>query len=306
MSFTLNNWAEISVSLNQGQETITPYGGSATVENAPNVFFYGSPNDTVATISASNYFLPQYASLCVGDWIMGNGTDASFSLVVTAVSSTSVTTASTGLTTSIGTANIVNGAVTGVKLANPLVGSGSGFTFDDTTASATPGTVRALKGLMTGTNATMTSGNLTGVRGEVDLVGASGGFVYGVQGKVIPTGTLSGSVWAPAVFGQYDLSGATLNAGQIAAIWGDMGATGGTFTDVTGARMFAGTNTIASLTLNSMIYLYGKATSLFELSGSSSTYISAAAGATPSGDLQKLAITIDGVVHYILAAAVYS
>ena len=173
------------------------------------------------------------------------------------------------------------------------------------TASATPGTIRALKGLITGSNATMTSGNLVGVRGEADVVGASGGFIYGVQGKVIPTGTLSGSSWTAGVFGQFDLSAATINAGQIAAVWGDMGASVGTFTDATGARMFAGTNTIASLTLNSMIYLYGKATNLFELSGSSSTYISTGA-ATPSGDLKKLAITIDGVTHYILAAAVWS
>ena len=194
---------------------------------------------------------------------------------------------------------------TGVVTIAASVTSAAGTTFTNTTASATPGTIRALKGLEVSTNATMTSGSLVGVRGEVDMVGASGGFVYGVQGKVIPTGTLSGSIWAPAVFGQYDLSAATINAGQIAAIWGDMGATGGTFTNVTGARMFAGTNTIASLTLNSMIYLYGKATSLFELSGSSSTYISAGA-ATPSGDLKKIAITIDGVVHYILAAAVWS
>lgn len=118
MTFTLSNWACISEALNQGQETVTPYGGSPTVENAPNIFMYGSPNDTVATISAANYFLPQYASLSVGDWILGNGTDASFSLIVTAVSSTSVTTASTGLTTSIGTANIVNGAVTYAKIQN--------------------------------------------------------------------------------------------------------------------------------------------------------------------------------------------
>lgn len=195
-------------------------------------------------------------------------------------------------------------------IATAAAGGGSGTSTTPqltsvSTSSATPGTIRAITGTNTNVAATMTSGNLAGVRGAVDLVGASGGFVYGVQGKVIPTGSLSGSVWAPAVFGQYDLSGATINGGQIAAVWGDMGATGGTFTNVTGARLFAGTNTIASLTLNSMIYLYGKATNLFELSGSSGTYITAGA-ATPSGDLKKIAITIDGVVHYILAATVWS
>ena len=174
------------------------------------------------------------------------------------------------------------------------------------TASAAPGTLRAFFGKVVSTASVMTSGTLTGVRGEADIVGASSGFVYGVQGKVIPAGTLSGSVWAPAVFGQYDLSHATINAGQIAAIWGDMGATGGTFTNVTGARMFAGTNTISTLTLNSMIYLYGKATNLFELSGNSSTYISSGGSGVLSGTIQKLAITIDGVTYYIPAATVIS
>ena len=36
MSFTIANWTCLSSALNQGQETITPYGGSPTVVNAPN------------------------------------------------------------------------------------------------------------------------------------------------------------------------------------------------------------------------------------------------------------------------------
>jgi len=130
MAFTLANWTCVSASLSQGQETVTPFGGSPTVLNAPNLFTYGSPNDTVATISAANYFLPEYASLSVGDLILGFGTDASFALQVTAVSSTSVTVESMGLTTSIGTANIVNNAVTFAKFqqvaANSLVGNPTG------------------------------------------------------------------------------------------------------------------------------------------------------------------------------------
>ena len=96
MAFTLANWACTSESLNQGQEVITPFLGSSTLENAPNLFIYGSPTDTVAAIKADNYFLPQYASLCVGDWILGNGSDASFSVVVTSVSSTLVIVENTG------------------------------------------------------------------------------------------------------------------------------------------------------------------------------------------------------------------
>lgn len=141
MAFTLANWACISSSLNQGQETITPFGGSPTVENAPNIFMYGSPNDSVATISAANYFLSEYASLSVGDWILGFGTDASFAVQVATVSSTSVTVVSTGLTTSIGTANIVDDAVTYAKLQdsaadNTLLGNpggGAGAEFQEVT-----------------------------------------------------------------------------------------------------------------------------------------------------------------------------
>src|SRR5580698_1595131 len=122
MSFTDVNWTCISASLNQGQETITPYGGSPTVYNAPNQFSYGSPTDTVATIAAANYFLPQYASLSVGDWIFVNGTDASEILIVTAVSSTSVTTAGFAASGTVNTANIVNNAVTYAKIQQASAG----------------------------------------------------------------------------------------------------------------------------------------------------------------------------------------
>lgn len=130
MAFTIANWACVSSSLNQGQETVNVYGVGNTVLNAPNIFMYGSPNDTVATIIAADYFLSEYKSLCVGDWIMGFGTDASFAVQVVTVSSTGVTVASTGITTSIGTANIVNNAVTYAKFqqvaASSLVGNPTG------------------------------------------------------------------------------------------------------------------------------------------------------------------------------------
>lgn len=160
MAFTLNNWSCVSTSLAQGQETITPFGGSPTVENSPNLFTYGSPNDTAAEVAASNYFLPQYASLCVGDLILGFGTDTSFALQVTAVSSTSVTVESMGLTTSIGTANIVNNAVTYAKLQEASVGDvllanptgsaanyeevtlGNGLSFSGTTLQVNPALAR--------------------------------------------------------------------------------------------------------------------------------------------------------------------
>lgn len=183
----------------------------------------------------------------------------------------------------------------------------SGVTiYGSSTSSTTPGTIRALVGEMDSLATVVTSGNLVGVRGAVNMVGASGGFFYGVQGKLIPTGTLSGSSWTAGVFGQFDLSHATINAGQIAPIWGDFGATGGTFTDVTGARGVAITNTVSGLTLFAMDYRYGKATNLLELDGSSSTYISSGGSGAPSGTIKKIAISIDGVQYYLLAATVIS
>ncbi len=192
-----------------------------------------------------------------------------------------------------------NWSLTSIQEAAPAV-------FSATTALAATGTERAVTGQMIGTATVITSGNLVGVRGEVDLVGASGGFFYGVQGKVIPTGTLSGSSWTAGVFGQFDLSHATINAGQTAPVWADYGATGGTFTNATGMRMFAGTNTISGLTLFAMDYRYGKATNLLELDGSSSTYITTGGAGAPSGTVQKIAISIDGVTYYLVASTVVS
>lgn len=150
MAFTIANWACISSSLNQGQETVVPFGGSSTVLNAPNIFVYKSPNDSAATIAASNYFLSKYVELAVGDMIFGSGTDASFGLQVATVSATGVTVISMGLTTAIGTADIVDNAVTFAKmqeiathtiLANPTGGTtevsevtlGNGLEFSGTT-----------------------------------------------------------------------------------------------------------------------------------------------------------------------------
>ncbi len=130
MAFTIANWACASVSLNQGQETVTPFGGSPTVENAPNEFIYGSPTDNVATIAAANYFLPMYVDLSVGDWILVNGTDASEILIVVTSSSTGVTTAGFSASGTVNTANIVNNAVTYAKFqqvaADSLVGNPTG------------------------------------------------------------------------------------------------------------------------------------------------------------------------------------
>lgn len=131
MSYTNANWTCVSASLNQGQETVTPYGGSPTVLNAPNLFIYGSPTDALATIAAANYFLAEYASLSVGDVIIVNGTDGSNMYIVATSTSTGVTVDSFTTTGSVATANIQNNAVTYAKIqqsvgANTLLGNPTG------------------------------------------------------------------------------------------------------------------------------------------------------------------------------------
>ena len=179
-----------------------------------------------------------------------------------------------------------------------------GSVFTSTTSSATPGTIRSLVATMAGTATVMTSGNLVGVRGQLNVVGASGGFLYGTQGKVIATGALTGSSWTAGVFGQLDIHSATINGGQTATIWGDYGTTSGTITSATGMYGIAMTNTTAAV-LNAQVYLYGGATSLFELATNpglvGTTYVTAGGAGVIGGTIKKLAITIDNVVYYLVA-----
>lgn len=177
-----------------------------------------------------------------------------------------------------------------------------------TLASATPGTVRSLVGKMVN-SVLMTSGNIVGVRGEVDYVGASGGFVYGVQGKIICTGALTSSEWSAGVFGQLDISTATINAGQIAPIWGDYGTTSGTLTSETGMYGIAMTNTTAAV-LAGQLYLYGGATNLMLLNTnaglSGTTYFKAAGTSSGSAGYSSgcnatevLQISVNGTTYYL-------
>lgn len=97
MSYTNANWACISASLNQGQETVNVYGVGDTVLNAPNIFMYGSPNDDIATITSAGYFNDEYASLSVGDWIIGNdNNNEGFLVNVLSITNKVVTVSSVG------------------------------------------------------------------------------------------------------------------------------------------------------------------------------------------------------------------
>lgn len=91
MSYTNSNWTCLSPSLNQGQETIIPFGGSPTVINAPNIFIYGSPTDTTSEIITTGYFNSTVTELPVGDWIIGNSSDGSFLIFISNITNGVVT-----------------------------------------------------------------------------------------------------------------------------------------------------------------------------------------------------------------------
>ena len=256
------------------------------IEGSTNSFVQVNTTDSTATATAANYITAQLANIVAvngGAWTWQLN---DFILLVASDGDTLCT---------------INSTFTSLSAYVSLAPTAQVVT----SASATPGTVRSITGNVTETATVMTSGNLVGVRGSVNLVGASGGFVYGTQGKVVATGTLSGSDWIAPVFAQFDISTATVNAAQLAPVWADYGASSGTITSATGMRMFAGTNTTAA-TLNSMIYLYGKASNLFELDLNGSTYISSGGSGVLSGTIKKIAFTLEGVQYYIPCATVIS
>jgi len=271
--------------------------GQAGLSNTQPQWVYIQTTDTLATVTTAGYL-----NGAAHEWIASLTNNMMAEVII-------IPSANANPEVLLMQLSIVNGVYSLVQpyvLNNPV----SGQVVSVATSSATPGTIRALTGKMTGTATVETSGNLVGVRGELDVVGASGGFWYGTQGKVIPTGALSGSLWCAGVFGQFDLSHpAVINGAQLATIWGDWGATGGTATSMTGARGYAFTNTTSNI-LNAQFYMYGPATNLLELDDNQGAYgatyfvnAGTSAGswgnATPPTPSKVLTITVNGTSYYL-------
>lgn len=282
--------------------TSAQYGWLGIVDTSPGVLFLNT-NDTIATVTTTvgnggySYLNQMIQSNLLT--IPGNSSNTNGSVAI--VNTSDAGPALLSLQVSAGKVySLVSNPIPGGSFSAPA-------TFAGSTSSATPGTIRALLATMTANASvlTNTSSSLAAVRGALTAVGASSGYLYGVQGKIISTGTLSGSSWTAGVFGQLDISAATINSGQIAPIWGDYGATSGTISDATGMYGIAMTNSTAAV-LNAQIYLFGGATSLFEIStnsgGVGQTYVQPATSGALSGTIKKLAITIDSVTYYIPCA----
>jgi len=119
MAFDLNRFVRQTVAFNAGRIT-TSFNPSDTpaFSNGPQLFSYASSADTIATISAANYFADEVQNLCVGDIIIAEGSDASNMLQVATVDRSAGTITVVGFTPSgvVDTANIADGAVTNAKI----------------------------------------------------------------------------------------------------------------------------------------------------------------------------------------------
>ena len=179
MAFTDSNWSAVSSSLSQGQINVIPFMGTATVKNSPNLFTYKSPNDNVATISAANYFLPKYASLSIGDIIMGSGTDTTFILEITASSSTTVTVTAFAGGGGSGTVTSISG--TNGILASPTTITMSGtLGLNNITAAlrnAGPGYLNVVD---FGAKCDGTTDDTTSIQATINAAAASNGLITGI------------------------------------------------------------------------------------------------------------------------------
>lgn len=190
-----------------------------------------------------------------------------------------------------------DGTVTADGFIGPLSVTNGTVTVDDTSTSATPGTSRAIYGKYTTYSGGMTSGNLVGVRGEITLGGNASGtaYLYGTQGKLI-TGSHTiniGSAYAVGVFGQLDLTGATVTSGYVAGVASDIfGVTSGTVA----VDMFYGQHA-AGGTINSYFRAYGKATASFVIDTNGGA--SASSTGTSTTESGRIKVIVDGATRYI-------
>ena len=208
-------------------------------------------------------------------------------------------------------------SITGTSTTAISVADGY-ITLVKTQTSATPGSVRAIYGKNV-MNATMTSGNLVGVRGEANIpnsgAASSAAFIYGVQGKLIggSSGGISstsidvGSSHVCGVLGQLDLSNCTTTSGHIACLIASIQDTTSTArTQVNGIYVELPTYG-SGAKMNSVLQGNGGATYYLDMGGANADYLVCmpATGLTPysagtgSAGAGKIKILVGSTPHYI-------
>lgn len=155
MTFNNQNLSRQTAAMNAGLSSIT-----SPAIGASQIWSYYSAGDAVATIEAANYFAAASYELAVNDFIFVVGSDASVLLQVLTVDNTTVpagvTTSTFSTSSTIGTGNITDNAVTYAKIqqtsaGDVLIGNptgsaadveeitlGAGLVFNGTTLTVDP------------------------------------------------------------------------------------------------------------------------------------------------------------------------
>lgn len=120
MAFNAANFTRVSLAYNTGA-----FQTDAGLINGPAIYTYRSASDTVAQISAANYFASVVYQMSIYDYIFLTGSDGNLLVYVDAIDKEAgtISVASFSTAGSVGTGNIIDGAVTTAKLAANAVTS---------------------------------------------------------------------------------------------------------------------------------------------------------------------------------------
>lgn len=177
----------------------------------------------------------------------------------------------------------------------------------NTSTAAAVGDGRALTVDATTSHASITSGNLIGVRAHTTIPSGStvdgGAFVFGGQQKLTCAGTMNHADSRLAGgFAQLDISAGTYTTGQLSALWVDCGASasasavstqgGGQF------NILRLTNTTAAEN-NAVIYSHADADYMWDISAPGGSSDSFATAGTPATNAGYLRILVAGSARYI-------
>jgi hypothetical protein len=209
MAFEIYNWSEVSSSMNQGlvsAAVATPSSDSTVLQGSQNVFTYYSGVDSIATISASNYFNQAEPnsvlwSVKPGDMIFVEGSDYNQILEVATVvlpvdgSSGTITTEVWGnsslveaqTTTTITNAQLLALYDTPIQLV-PAQGAGSFIVFDRCVISYHFLTAQTTAGGAVGVQYASTN-HAGGIAASSTLAAATlNGFTGNALAELIPVG----------------------------------------------------------------------------------------------------------------------
>ncbi len=180
MSFDLKRFTRVSLADNTGALTLQ----DNSIVNGPAVFTYQSATNTIAEISAANYFNDEGAiyDLHVGDIIIANGDNGSDMLVVATVdtdaSPKTITVTSFTPSGSVATANIQDLAVTTAKINDLAVTTGKINDLAVTTGKIAANTIVAgnvSKSLLQYTTVAITAAQFNGMYAAPKLLVAAAG-----------------------------------------------------------------------------------------------------------------------------------